>query len=179
MDVVHKNISRLHGRIDIKSVAGEGATFTLRLPLTLAIIDGLIIRVGGQRYILPTTSVRESLRPSACTISSLPDGAEVVQIRKSLFPLLRLRDHFQIPGEPPANREGIMIVIESDGEKRCLLADELVGKQEVVIKGLGDVFRTHPMVAGGAILGDGCVGLILDAGALVHLEHADELQLVT
>ena len=177
MDVVHKNITQLHGKMEIKSVPGQGTTFTIRLPLTLAIIDGLIIRVGGQRYILPTASVRESFHPRSCTVTSLPEAREIVQMRKELIPLLRLRGHFGLKTDPEAG-EGIMIVIESDGKKRCLLADELVGKQEVVIKNLGEVFKTDPMVSGGAILGDGCVGLILDPAALVHLESTEnELKL--
>jgi len=172
MDVVAKNITKLRGKIDIRSTPGLGTTFTLRMPLTLAIIDGLIIRVGGQRYILPTISVKESFHPKSGRITSLPGGDEVVEMRKELIPLLRLRDHFQIKDTPDYAGRGIMVVIESDGKKRCLLADELVGKQEVVIKNLGEVFKTDPMVSGGAILGDGCVGLILDPAALVHLEPA-------
>jgi two-component system chemotaxis sensor kinase CheA len=178
MDVVNKNVTKLRGKIEIKSVAGQGTTFVLRLPLTLAIIDGLIIGVGGQRYVLPTLAVGESFHPKSCRVTSLPGGMEVVEMRKELIPLLRLRDHFQLRDLPAADNEGIMIVIESDGKKRCLLADELIGKQEIVIKNLGEVFRTDPMVSGGAILGDGCVGLILDPGALVHLEPAvNELKL--
>ena len=172
MDVVQRNISQLRGRIEIKSVAGQGTTFTLRLPLTLAIIDGLILRVGRERYILPTLSVQESFHPKSCPINSLPGGVELAEIRKELIPLLRLRDHFQFQDESADTGSGILIVIESDGKKRCLVADELMGKQEVVIKNLGEVFKTDPMVSGGAILGDGCVGLILDASALVHLEHS-------
>jgi len=171
MDVVQKNIAQLRGKIDIKSAPGRGTTFTMRLPLTLALIDGLIIRVGGQRYIIPTASVRESFHPKSCPITALPETGELVQIRKELIPLLRLRDHFGLKS-PIEDGVGIMVVIESDGKKRCLLADELVGKQEVVIKNLGEVLKTDPMVSGGAILGDGCVGLILDPGALVHLESA-------
>ena len=177
MDVVHKNITQLRGKIEIKSPPGGGTTFTIRLPLTLAIIDGLIVRVGGQRYILPTASVRESFHPKSCAIQSLPDAGEIVQMRNELIPLLRLREHFGLKTTPDAG-EGILVVIESDGKKRCLLADELVGKQEVVIKNLGEVFKTDPMVSGGAILGDGCVGLILDPSALVHLESdANELKM--
>ncbi len=172
MDVVQRNISQLRGRIEIKSVAGQGTTFTLRLPLTLAIIDGLILRVGRERYILPTLSVQESFHPKSCPITSLPGGVELAEIRKELIPLLRLRDHFQFQDESADTGSGILIVIESDGKKRCLVADELMGKQEVVIKNLGEVFKTDPMVSGGAILGDGCVGLILDASALVHMEHS-------
>jgi two-component system chemotaxis sensor kinase CheA len=172
MDVVQKNISRLRGKIDIQSSAGQGTIFTLRLPLTLAIIDGLIIRVDGQRYILPTHAVRESFDARSCAITALPDGNKLVQIRKELIPLLRLREHFQMHDSYDTEGKGIIVVIESDGKKRCLLADELVGKQEIVIKNLGEIFKTDPMVSGGAILSDGCVGLILDAGALVHLEPA-------
>jgi two-component system chemotaxis sensor kinase CheA len=181
MDVVYKNVSNLRGKIEIKSTPGQGTTFTLRLPLTLAIIDGLIIGVGGQRYVLPTHSVAESFHPKSCRITTLPGSHEVVEIRKEMLPLLRLRDHFQIKDLPAAKKnDGILIVIESDGKRRCLLADELVGKQEIVIKNLGEVFRTDPMVSGGAILGNGCVGLILDPGALVNLEpHVNELQLAT
>ena len=178
MDVVAKNVNKLRGKIDIRSTPGLGTTFTLRMPLTLAIIDGLIVRVGGQRYILPTISVQESFHPKTGRITSLPGGDEVVELRKELIPLLRLRDHFQLKDTPDYAGRGIMVVIESDGKKRCLLADELVGKQEVVIKNLGEVFKTDPMVSGGAILGDGCVGLILDPAALVHLEPAiSELKL--
>jgi two-component system chemotaxis sensor kinase CheA len=172
LDVVQKNINQLRGKIDIKSTAGKGTTFTIRLPLTLAVIDGLIIRVGAERYILPTTSVRESFHPRSCTVTSLPGGVEVVQMRNELIPLLRLSEHFQMKETSGTQGQGIMIVIESDGEKRCLLADELIGKQEVVIKNLGEMFKTDPMVSGGAILGDGCVGLILDPAALVHFEHS-------
>ena len=118
MDVVHKNISQLRGTIDIVSVHGQGTTFTIRLPLTLATIDGLIIRVGAQRYILPTSSVRESFHPKTCAITSLPGGVEVAEMRNELVPLLRLREHFQVKDACDGNERGVMVVIESEGKKR-------------------------------------------------------------
>lgn len=172
MDVVQKNISKLRGKVDIRSVWGHGTTFTIRLPLTLAIIDGLLVRVGDERYILPAISVRESFHPNSCKIIDVPGRGELVQMRQELIPLLRLREHFRLPVSG-TETAGIMIVIEADMNKRCLLVDELLGKQEVVIKNLGEVFQADPMISGGAILGDGCVGLILDAGALVNLGQSE------
>jgi two-component system chemotaxis sensor kinase CheA len=174
MDVVNKNICQLRGKIDVRSTPGQGTVFTIRLPLTLAIIDGMLIGVDHQRYILPTSAVRESFDPKMCRITTLPGGGEVAEVRHEVIPLLRLREHFQFQERSVYTGRGIIIVIEADGKKRCLLADELLGKQEVVVKNLGELFRTDPMVSGGAILGDGCVGLILDAAALVNLEPANQ-----
>lgn len=170
MDVVRRNIENLRGRVDIESVLGKGTTFSIYLPLTLAIIDGLLVNVGTERFILPTLSVRESFRPAPGMISSVHERGEMVNVRGRLIPLLRLHQHFNIPSSVSRAEDGVIIVLEADDQSRCLLVDQLLGKQEVVIKNLGQVFRSNPSLAGAAILGDGRVGLILDVNNLVKLE---------
>jgi len=168
MDVVRKNIARLRGRVDVDSTAGQGTTISVRLPLTLAIIDALVVRVGEDRYILPALSVRESLRPTAGMVSKIYGRGEIVSVRGRLTPLLRLKQFFTaVPDTTPAT-EAVIVVLESDGIERCVLVDELIGKQEVVIKSLGGTFQDNPLLAGAAILGDGRVGLILDVKTLVQ-----------
>lgn len=166
MDVVRRNIEKLRGRVEIQSQPGRGSVFTLHLPLTLAIIDGMIVGVGGQRFIVPTLSVRESFRPTAGQINTLRGEAEMMLVRGHLLPVVRLGRLFD------ARRGGdrateIAMVVESNRGVRCLMVDELLGKQEVVIKSLGETFKANPLLAGAAILGDGRVGLILDVDALV------------
>jgi two-component system chemotaxis sensor kinase CheA len=170
MDVVKRNIEKLHGKIDIKSVSGEGSTFSIYLPLTLAIIDGLLVGIGEQRYIIPTLSVCESFRPTADMISTLSGRGEMITVRGRLRPLLRLYDQFGIKPASTDPSKGIVVVVEAGTEARCVMVDQLLGKQEVVIKSLGETFRKNQFVSGAAILGDGRVGLILDPQALVYLE---------
>ena len=176
MDVVRRNIDRLRGKVDIQSVVGEGSTFSISLPLTLAIIDGLIVGVGGQRYILPTLSVCESFRPSPGMISTVRGRGEMVTVRGKLRPVMRL---YQSLGLEPASTDptqSIAVMVEAGSSARCILVDELLGKQEVVIKSLGETFKGNRMLAGAAILGDGRVGLILDPDSLVHLEKDSSLR---
>lgn len=162
MDVVKKQIQKLRGSIDIQSVQGKGTTFSLKLPLTLAIIDGLVVSVGAERFIVPIYSVREMLRPTPEMISRVEGRAEVVLVRDNLLPVIRLHERFGIPPRSTDPSECVMVVAEHDGRHFCLMVDELIGKQEVVIKSLGPVFQSVSGIAGGAILGDGRVGLILD-----------------
>ena len=175
MDVVRRNIEKMRGKIEIQSVAGAGTTFTLFVPLTLAIIEGLLVGVGDQRYIIPTLSVRESFRPLPGMVTTVHGRGEMVHVRGRLTPMLRLGDHLHTPVNAVDPTQGIVVVVEAGQDSRCLLVDELIGKQEVVIKSLGEMFHNQTAFAGAAILGDGRVGLILDIHALVKLKlkHAE------
>jgi two-component system chemotaxis sensor kinase CheA len=168
MDVVRKNIEKLRGKIEIETRPGQGTTFTVYLPLTLAIIDGLIVCVGDQRYVIPTLTVRESLRLCTDMIATVKQRGEMINVRGKLTPLVRLQALF---GEPNGLRDlnqGIVVVVESGSHVSCLLVDQLLGKQEVVIKSLGAGLRENPMLAGASVLGDGRVGLILNVDALAR-----------
>lgn len=170
MDVVRRNIERMRGKIEIDSAVGQGTIFTISLPLTLAIIEGLLVGVGDQRYVIPTLSVRESFRPLSGMVTTVQGRGEMVSVRGRLTPVLRLGEHLNTPSRATDLSSGILVVVESGQDSRCLFVDELIGKQEVVIKSLGDVFEQQTDFAGAAILGDGRVGLILDVNALVKLK---------
>lgn len=167
MDVVRRNIETLHGKIEIDSKPGMGTVFSVHLPLTLAIIDGMMVSVAGQPFILPTLAVRESMRVTPDMVSRLRGRGELIDVRGQLIPLLRLHEHFGMESNFSDTCEGIVVVVESGQDVRCVLVDELIGKQEIVIKSLGDLFKSNRSLAGAAILGDGSVGLILDVNSLV------------
>jgi two-component system chemotaxis sensor kinase CheA len=177
MDVVRKQVQKLRGRIDVSSKPGEGTTFLLKLPLTLAIIDGLVVGVGDQRYIVPIFAVREMLQPAEEAISTIHGRQEMALVRGSLLPVIRLHQRFHVQPRHQNPWESLLIVAESGTKLFCLMVDELIGKQEVVIKSLGEGMRNIAGVAGGAILGDGRVGLILDPeglfGSSNGTRHAD------
>lgn len=166
MDVVRKHVAKLRGRIDITSVAGKGTTFVIKLPLTMAIIEGLVVGVGEQRYILPIFMVKEMFRPTADALSTVPDGGEMVMVRGSLLPILRLYRRFGVIPTSEDPTESVLVVVEGGRKNFCVQVDQLIGKQEVVIKSLGETFSNVTGVAGGSILGDGRVGLILDVEGL-------------
>lgn len=175
MDVVRGNISRLRGRIDISSAPGEGTTFEIFLPLTLAIIDGMLVGVGQERFILPTLAIRESLRPQPHMVSTVQGKGEVITVRDKLIPLVRLSEKLGIATEVSDPCQGIVMVVDSGARSRALLVDSLIGKQEVVIKSLGETFQNQQGMSGAAILGDGRVALIIDPDAVSQLSSAPAL----
>lgn len=177
MDVVRRNIQALRGRIEIHSERGHGARFCLHLPLTLAIVDGLLLRVGTERFVIPTPSVRESLRPLPGDVHSTHGRPSVVQVRERLIPLLHLGDAFGIRCTSERISDGTVVIVEDSGRPVALVVDELLGKREVVIRSLGEMFRGVPGIAGGAILGDGRIGLILDTGGLLALAASSQAQI--
>lgn len=168
MDVVKRNIQKLRGKIEITSAVGLGSTFTIKLPLTMAIIDGLVVRVGDDRFILPTTSVQRALRPLRESISTVHGLGEVLDLRGKFVPIHRLHQRFGISSDAQNPWDGIVVIVENAGKVSALLVDEMVSKQEVVIKNLGGFMQNLPGVAGAAILGDGSIALILDPGSLLN-----------
>jgi two-component system chemotaxis sensor kinase CheA len=162
MDVVRKHVQKMRGRIDIQSEAGRGTTFFIKLPLTLAIIEGLVVVVGENRYILPIFSVTEMFRPEPAVLSTVQGKGEMAVVRGRLLPVVRLHARFDLEPRSRELAEGMLVVVESQGKQFCLFVDDMVGKQEVVIKSLGETFKDVLGLAGCAILGDGRVGLILD-----------------
>ena len=167
MDVVWRHLVHLRGRMEIQSTTGHGSRFLLRLPLTMAIIDGLVVLCGNERYIVPIFSVREMFRPAAEAIFTVQGKGEMVLVRGQLLPLVRLKQRLNLRSGVDDPCQGLVIVGESEARQFCLLVDALAGKQEVVIKSLGPQFAHIQGLAGGAILGDGRVGLILDLSALL------------
>ena len=162
MDVVKRQVTKLRGRIEIHSTPGKGTIFQLKLPLTLAIIDGLVVGVGGERYIVPIFTVQEMFRPVEGMLSTVKGQGEMVMVRNRLLPVVRLHRRFSVRPKTEVAAESLFVVAEAGGNRFCLMVDEFIGKQEVVIKSLGEGMKNIPGVAGGAILGDGRVGLILD-----------------
>ncbi len=173
MDVVRRHIEKLRGRIEIRSSPGRGSAFLLKLPLTLAIIDGLVVGVGTERYILPLFAVREMFRPAQDMIWTVEQRREMALVRGVLLPVHRLYRKFGVTPRSEDPLESVLVVAEVEGQRYCLVVDELIGKQEVVIKTLGETFQHVAGIAGGAILGDGRVGLILDLDRLFKEKNSD------
>jgi two-component system chemotaxis sensor kinase CheA len=169
LDVVKKAVETLRGRVDVASEPGKGCTFSVRLPLTMAITDGMLVKVGSHRYILPTVNIEMSFRPEAEALSTVTGRGEIVMFKGKVMPVFRLHRLFNIKGAVEDPTRGLLIII-GEGDQRCaLLVDELVGQQQVVAKSLGDGIGKVRGIASGAILGDGRVGLILDSQGIVAL----------
>jgi two-component system chemotaxis sensor kinase CheA len=168
MDVVKKNITALNGTVEIDSAEGFGMRVSVRLPLTLAIMDGMSVRVSEEVYILPLSSVVESFLVKPTDINTLAQGAQVVKVRDEYMPVIELERVFDVPRFEHNAASPIMVVVEADGSRVALMVDELLGQQQVVIKNLESNYRKVPNISGATILGDGKVALILDTSGLVR-----------
>lgn len=168
MDVVKRNITSLNGTVDIESAEGYGMRVSVRLPLTLAIMDGMSVGVGNEVYILPLSSVVESFQVKSEAVSTVGQDAQLVKVRDEYMPVIELEKVFQVPRFDSEKVSDIMVVIEAEGSRVVLLVDELLGQQQVVVKNLESNYRKVPNVSGATILGDGKVALILDTAALVR-----------
>ena len=171
MDVVKRNIQEMGGQVEIRSESGHGSTIAIRLPLTLAILDGMSIAVGGQIFIIPLTFISESLQPRIEDIKSISGQGTVVQVRGAYLPLVALHKVFGIPKAISEPERGILVLLEADGKKVALFVDELVGQHQVVLKSLEANFRKVPHVSGATIMGDGRVAMILDVASLVRINQ--------
>ena len=168
MDVVKRNITSMGGTVEIESIAGQGTRVAVRLPLTLAIMDGMSVGVGDEVYILPLSSVVESFQVRDQDVSTVANGTQLVKVRDEYMPVISLERIFQIPRADASLGACIMVVVEADGSRAALLVDDLLGQHQVVVKNLESNYRKVPNVSGATILGDGSVALILDTSALVR-----------
>ena len=166
MDVVKRNIENIRGKVDIVCVPGEGTEVILRIPLTLAIIDGMLIRVGRSLYIIPIIAIRETTKAKYKDITTMMDGQEIINIRGNLYPIVRLHEFYGIEPSSTELTEGILMIVENAGRRFCLFVDELIGQQQIVIKGLSEYIGQVKAISGCTILGDGKVCLIIDIATL-------------
>ena len=169
MDVVKKNIEKLRGKVDIYTKEGSGTRFSIKLPLTLAIIDGMIVEVGNERFVIPILSIEESIRPRKEDVSTVQNRGEIANVRGNLLPIVRLHKVYKIQPKKVDPWDALLVIVEGEGHRYCLLVDDLVGQQQVVIKSLGDKLKSVKGVTGGAVLGDGKVALILDVSGFTDL----------
>lgn len=169
MDVVRKNIKELGGNVDVSTEPGKGTTFTIRLPLTLAILDGQLVRVGDETYIIPLVSIIESLEIETDNINSIAGTTEVYKMRDEYIPLVRLYEVFDVQPDSLRLQDCLLVVVEGDGGKAGILVDDLLSQQQVVIKSLETNYKRIKGISGATILGDGTVALILDMPGLLSL----------
>ncbi len=174
MDVVRKNLEKLRGSIDVASELNKGTKVTLRIPLTLAIIESMVIKIGNTLYALPILSLRESFRPKAEMINKTMDGLEVVKVRQEVLPVIRLHEEFHIEDALTNLTEGILLIIESKDKKVCLFADDIVGQQQAVVKGFSTYIGKVSGITGCMVTGDGGIGLILDIEGLINMAEFGE-----
>ena len=169
MDVVRRNIQELNGGIEVRSVEGEGSTFTIRLPLTLAILDGQLIQVGKQTFIVPLVSIVESLQPDMSLINHVAGGCDVFRLRDEYIPIVKLWEVFDAEPNSREMSDSLLVVVEVGSAKVAIVVDDLLGQQQVVIKSMETNYKKVAGISGATILGDGTVSLILDITDLVQM----------
>jgi two-component system chemotaxis sensor kinase CheA len=174
MDVVRKTVEQLRGRITLTSAESEGTTVSVRLPVTLAIIDGMVCRIGSERYIIPVLSIQRSVRPLASEISTIVERGLMLATEEGLIPVVKMHELLGVEGAETDPSQAVVVIIDEGGERAGLLICELLGQQQTVIKPLGEGLGDQTGIAGGAIMPDGRVGLILDAAGLVRMAHGKE-----
>jgi len=168
LDIVKKNLEKLKGKIEVQSNKNFGSRFILKIPLTLAILDGMLIRIGNTRYAIPILLIQQSFQPEKNQITITMDGQEVVKVRNELFPIIRLHEMFKIKPDSEELNKGILIMVEINNKRGCLFADEILGQQQIVIKGLDNYIGDIEGIMGCMILGSGEIGLILDVDAIIE-----------
>jgi two-component system chemotaxis sensor kinase CheA len=172
MDVVVKNIDMVGGSVLIDSIQDEGTVITIKIPLTLAIIDGMNIKVGTSYYTIPTVSIKEFFRPKEKDLITDPDGNEMIMVRGQCYKILRLYKFYSIEDAITGFADGIIIMVEQDGKTICVFADELLGQQQVVVKSLPEYIRRTKKIkglSGCTLLGNGNISLIFDIGGLINI----------
>jgi two-component system chemotaxis sensor kinase CheA len=173
MDVVKKNIESLRGQVEINSVKGVGSTFKMSLPLTLAIIDGMVVQVGCETYVIPTVSIVKSIKPENQEISTVYGKGEMISVQGKLIPLVRMADLYELEVDPQHEANRLVVIVEDEHHQAGLVIHELLGRQQVVIKTLGETMRNIPGISGSAIMPNGRVGLIIDVGGLLKYANQD------
>lgn len=172
MDVVRRNIRKMGGRVEVYTEPNAGTRIVIKLPLTLAILEGMSVRVGKEIFIIPLSYIAESLQASAISVSTLANTGRVVAVRGEYLPVVSLAEAFNLPGDEQRCSEGILVILEAQGGKTALFVDELMGQHQVVIKSLETNYRNVPGISGATIMGDGRVALILDVAHIVALCHS-------
>jgi len=169
MDVVKQNIEGLGGDVSVSSVEGRGSVFTIKLPLTTAIVDGMVVKVDNEKYIIPTIAIRETISPKESDVNSVHGVGEMVRVRKEVIPIVRLHKVLGTGSAGRAPWKSLLIIVENNGKKNAIMVDDLLGQQQVVIKSLGKKLSNVKGVSGASILGDGKIGLILDIPSIISL----------
>lgn len=173
MDVVKKTIERLKGKIEVFSERGKGTRFVMRIPLTLAIMDGIVVRIGEDRFIIPTEFVKETIKPSREDVFTIHQKGELIRVRDKLLPLLKPQQLIGISSKKENPWETLVLIIEKEGNQNGLMIDDLLGKQEIVIKNMGEKLKDVKGIAGATIMGDGRVGLILDIHNIFQMHRSN------